>query len=57
MEAGVEPESFAGEGLQAAAGLRRFLQDGHVMARPGEDRAREKAAEAGTDDDDLRHSG
>ena len=57
MEAGVEAEPLADEGLQAAAGLRPFLQDRDMPARPGQDRAREEAAEARAYDDGIRHSG
>ena len=57
MEAGVEPEPFTGKGLKTSAGLGRFLEDGDVVTRPGQDGTREEAAEAGSDDDGLRHSG
>ena len=57
MEAGVEPEPFAGEGLETSAGLGGFLEDGDAVPRPGQDGTREEAAEAGSDDDGLRHSG
>ena len=35
MEAGVEPEPFAGESLETSSRLRGFLQDGDVISRPG----------------------
>ena len=57
MEAGVESEPFAGKGLKTSAGLGRFLKHGDAVPRPGQDGTREEAAEAGSDDDGLRHSG
>ena len=57
MEAGVEPEPFAGEGLETAPGLCRFFEDGDAIPRPGQDGTREEAAKAGSDDDGLRQSG
>ena len=57
METGVEPETVAGEGLQAASGPGPFFQDRDMVARPGEDDAREEAAEPRPYDHGIRHSG
>ena len=57
VETGVEPESVAGEGLEAAAGSGPFLENGDTVTRPGQENAREEAAEPRPYDHGLRHSG
>ena len=57
MESGVEAPASADERLQAAARLPSFLQDGHAIAAAGQEQSAFQAAEAGSDDDGLRHSG
>ena len=57
VETGVEPESVAGEGLEAAAGSGPFFQDCDMEARPGQNDAREETAKPRPYDHGFRHSG
>ena len=57
MEAGVEADAFAYEGLEGTAGLQALFQDGYFHPGPGHQFAQEQASQAASDDDVLfRHS-